>query len=284
MAEFDIGFKIAAHSSGREMCWLGGVRPDAWEPIGDTLQTTERLADRAFRARQGEEEFAVYFEAYTTWRADARWNILGKSGLLSEREHLPPRTFLFILTPTGYVDQGGTFRLAVGEEPTQQIWFREICLWNEHVEEWWEKIPGLMALLPLCDHGRAPDEAITYAAEHIVAQEPDTIVRANLLASLGFFGTLATPSLDVFGLIGRKNMSHSSFYQEILAEGRLEAQRAAILDALTIRFGSGSAVEFTEALNNITDSDRLRQLFRTAIKCVDIAGFRRALRRKRATN
>jgi hypothetical protein len=102
MAELDIGFKIAAHSSGREMCWLRGIRPDMWEPISDTLQTTECLADRAFRARQGTDEFIVYFEAYTNWRAEARWNILAKSGLLSEREHLPTRTLVFVLTPRGY--------------------------------------------------------------------------------------------------------------------------------------------------------------------------------------
>jgi hypothetical protein len=131
MAEMDIGFKIAAHSSGREMCWLRGIRPDTWEPISDTLQTTERLADRAFRAREGTEEFVVYFEAYTTWRADARWNILAKSGLLSEREHLPTRTLVFVLTARGYRARQGTFRLAIGEEATQQVWFREICLWNE---------------------------------------------------------------------------------------------------------------------------------------------------------
>ena len=47
MAEIDISFKIAAHNSGQQMCRLGGMNPDVWEPIGDTLQTTERLADRA---------------------------------------------------------------------------------------------------------------------------------------------------------------------------------------------------------------------------------------------
>src|SRR5258708_6562554 len=102
MADFDISFKIASHSSGRDFCRLRGIRPDVWEPIGDTLQTTERLADRAFRAQQGEERFVVYFESYTSWREDARWNILAKSALLSERERLPTCTFIFVLTPDGY--------------------------------------------------------------------------------------------------------------------------------------------------------------------------------------
>jgi hypothetical protein len=78
------------------------------------------------------------------------------------------------------------------------------------------------------------------------------------------------------------NISHSSFYEQIADEGRREARRADILEVLTIRFGSGLAVEFTEALEGITDLARLRRLYRTAIKCADIAGFRRALRRKRS--
>lgn len=279
MAELDISFKITAHSSGREMCRLRGIRPDVWEPIGDTVQTTERLADRAFRAREGTEAFVVYFEAYTTWRPEARWNILAKSGLLSEREQLPTRTFVFVLSPQGYHEQAGTFRLAVGAEPTQQVWFREICLWLEHPEPWWEQVPGLMALLPLCDHGRTEEDAVNFAARRITEEVQDSVVRANLLTSLGFFGRRASPHLDVFGLIGRESMSHSSFYQEIMAEGRLEALRDALLDALTIRFGSEAATEFTEALNRIADPDRLRQLHRSAIKCRAISGFRRAVRR-----
>lgn len=70
MAEMHIGFKLAAQTSGREMCRLRQISPQVWEPIRDTLQTTERLADRAFRAEENGERFAVYFEAYSTWRAE----------------------------------------------------------------------------------------------------------------------------------------------------------------------------------------------------------------------
>ena len=67
MADFDGGFKIVARSSGAGLSRLGGVPVDLWEPIGDTLQTTERLADRAFRAEHGPSRFVVYMEAYTRW-------------------------------------------------------------------------------------------------------------------------------------------------------------------------------------------------------------------------
>jgi len=55
------------------------------------VQATERLADRAFLARQGRQRFVVYFEAYTRWADSARWSVLAKSALLSERERVPTR-------------------------------------------------------------------------------------------------------------------------------------------------------------------------------------------------
>ena len=65
----------------------------------------------------------------------AVWSVLAKSGLLSERERLPTRSLVFVLLPQGYRDQDGTFRLeAEPGEPTQQVWFKEVCLWKEKPE------------------------------------------------------------------------------------------------------------------------------------------------------
>jgi hypothetical protein len=279
MADFDVSFKIAAHNSGREICQLAGLRCDAWEPISDTLQTTERLADRAFRARHGNESFVVYFEAYTSWRDDARWNILSKSALLSEREQLPTRTLVFILTPERYREQYGTFRLEVAGEPTQQVWFREICLWRERPEPWWEAVPGLMALYPLTAHDRPPADAIQYATQTITARVAETSARGDLLAALSIFGTLVYPELDVESLIGEELMSESKFVQKIEDRAELKRARIDVQEALDVRFGAGVGAEFTEALNSIQDLEQLSELHRLAIKSRGLVAFRRALAR-----
>ena len=86
MPIYDSGFKIVAHHAGRHLAHLGRVAVDAWQPLVSEVQTTERLADRAFRARRGRERFIVYMEAYTLWTSTAPWSILAKSGLLAERE------------------------------------------------------------------------------------------------------------------------------------------------------------------------------------------------------
>ena len=278
MAELDIGFKLAAHSSGREMCRLRNIIPQAWEPLVDTMQTTERLADRAFRAEENGERFTVYFEAYSSWRPDDRWNVQAKSALLSERERAPTLTLLFFLRPNGYTPMDGTFRQVVRGHATQQTWWEEICLWREQPQPWWDEVPGLMALLPLCDHGRGEEQAVTYAAQHITAAVDDRVERGNLLTSLGIFGKMQYPGLNAFDLIGREQMRESPFYEEILAEGRIEAQRQSIQEALATRFGEEAVAEFQNVLETIAEAPRLSELLRAAIKCRGVGGFRRALR------
>ena len=76
-------------------------------------------------------------------------------------------------------------------------------------------------------------------------------------------------------------MRESTFFQEILAEGRaegrLEMGRAAVLEALTLRFGAEEAGQFIDRLNVIQDVEQLSALHRAAIRCRSIGGFRRAL-------
>jgi hypothetical protein len=280
MADFDIGFKIASHTSAREMCRLRGIRCDEWEPIGDTLQTTERLADRAFRASSGGNSFVVYFEAFTQWKQDARWNLLAKSALLSERERLPTRTFVFVLTRDGYQEQNGTFQLAIENETTQQVWFREICLWREQPQPWWASVPGLMTLYPLTAHHQSANDAVVYAAHAINDRVGDTVVRSNLLATLSIFANLAYPDVDAKELIGVELMRESKFLAQIEAEGELKSARVALEDVLAVRFGTAAGAEFVDTLNAIKDLDKLRELHKLAIKCRGLGPFRKALPKK----
>src|SRR5580698_916748 len=112
MAELDHGFKIIARESGRALARVGGLSCPKWKPSESTLQaTTERLADRVFEASQGSERFIVYFEFVTKWDESVPWSILGKSGMLAERERLPVVSLVFILRPGGYSPQNGTMRL-----------------------------------------------------------------------------------------------------------------------------------------------------------------------------
>jgi hypothetical protein len=275
MAEFDHGIKRITDKSARELARAAGVPCHRLTPVEGTLPaTSELLADRAFRAARGRERFVLYFEFYTTWDRNARWDMLAKSGLLSQRLRLPTVSLAFVLRRRGFRSSGGQFRLEAAGGPTQQLWFREVCLWQLEPESWWEGVPGLMALYPLCRYGRQAAEAIRYAAaviERTVADEPEL---KDDLALLSIFGELAFPQMDVKGIIGRDKMKGSKLIGSFVAE----ALREVVVDALRIRFGEEAGAEIAPLLERIEDSERLRTLHALAIRCASLDEFRAALR------
>ncbi len=182
MAELDHGFKIIARESGRALAKIAGYHCQTWRVRESTVQaTTERLADRVFKATEGKERFLVYFEFVSTWDSSVPWSILGKSGMLASLERLPVACLIFVLKPRRYVPQNGTKRLTVRGNPAQQVWFEEKLLWQIEPEPWWEHEPGLMALYPLCRHHENPKKAILHAATpKIEEHERDGAIRRRI--------------------------------------------------------------------------------------------------------
>lgn len=201
MPAFDSGFKIVAHNAGPPLAALGNVTAEEWQTVVSEVQTTERFADRAFKARNGNERFVVYMEAFTLAKHVNLWNVLAKSSLLSERERLPTRTLIYILRPRGYVSTKNRFRLEVGGYLTQELRFKEICMWKQVPSLDWEDSPAMMALYPLCRHGKTPGTAMNHAANTIIHGVADRGARADLLTTLAIFGKLAYPAVDVWSLI-----------------------------------------------------------------------------------
>ena len=274
MAEFDHGIKMIAETTGRQLAQVAGVTCTRWRPLESTLQvTTERLADRVFRGQQGRERFVVYFEFFTRWNRAARWSMLGKSGLLSEREQLPTVSIAIILLPRGSQSQQGHIRLEAAGGPTQQLWFREVCLWTQQPQSWWENEPGLMALYPLWQHGEQPRRAVQHASDVIERSVSGGIERADGLALLSIFGGLAYPRLDVNQIIGRHHMRESRLFREAREEGQLDARRADIITFLRARFGQTSVAQLEGAVNALDDSELLSRLVRLAGSCSDTQEF-----------
>jgi hypothetical protein len=281
MAEFDHGIKMIAETTGRQLARLAGVECRRWQPVESTLQvSTERLADRVFQGKQGRERFLVYFEFYTTWDRDAPWEMLGKSGLLSQREKLPTRCIAVVLRQQGFRSVHGNLRLEAGGEPTQELWFKEVCLWRITPQSWWEDELGLMALYPLCQHGQQPREAITHAMEVIERKVTGPVERANALALLDIFGGLAYPKLNVERIIGSEKMKESRLWREAREEGELLRQRANIVRVLRTRFGAEAVAAIPAALDQIPDLAQLEPLLDRAVTCPSPEEFLAALPRE----
>ena len=278
MAQFDHAIKQIAETTGRPLARIAGVECTEWAPLESSLPATvEKLADRAFRASQGEASFVVYFEFYTTWDAAAPWDILGKSGMLSQREHLPTVCIVVVFQPKGYKPQNGRIQLEAVGGMTQFVRLREVPLWEITPEPWWDDEPGLMALYPLCHHGEEAEVAIRHAASAIEKAVAEQSVREDYLAFLGFYSLLGYPTANVLGIIGRENMRDSAFFQQVSAEGESKARRADIIRVVRSRFEVAQTDDLASALSSINDPERLDALFDLALDCRNLADFQAAI-------
>jgi hypothetical protein len=278
MAEFDHAIKLITDTSARELARAGGLSCSRMRPLEGTLPaTTELLADRAFRTSQGREWFIVYFEFYTRWHHQAPWDMLAKSALLSQRLRLPTVCLAFILTRRGFRSPGGQLRLEAAGGPTQQLWFREVCLWELQPQDWWEGVPGLMALYPLCCHGQTPPDAIRHAANVIERAVTVAGDRENQLFLLGLFGELAYPRLDIERILGSRAMRESRLVRQLRRDGQVEARQEDLLAVLRSRFGSEAAADMSGVVNTVDDPERLKRLLDQALSGVSLEEFRTSL-------
>jgi hypothetical protein len=278
MPALDHSIKIITDAAGRELARVAGVDCEGLQPVESTLpRTLEKLADRAFRARHGREQFVLYFEFYSRWDRNAPWDMLAKSGFLSQREHLPTVCVAFIFLRRGFRSAGGRMRLQALGRPTQQVWFREVPLWKLMPEQWWEQVPGLMALYPLCQHQRSPREAIRHSAEVIEHLSLPAGEESRWLNLLGIVGGLLLPGTEVAQILGREQVKESSYYRGIVGEG----ERNIILRVLRVRFGPQLPDDLVEQLNKIQEPDQLEPLGDLAAGCASLDEFRAALRPRR---
>ncbi len=278
MAEFDHGIKLITDTSARELARAAGVTCNRLRPLEGTLPaTTELLADRAFRATRGRERFIVYFEFYTRWHRQAPWDMLAKSALLSQRLRLPTICLAFVLTPRGFRSQGGQLRLEAAGAPTQQLWYREVCLWELEPQDWWEGVPGLMALYPLCRHGQMPPDAIRHAAEVIERTVVVTSEREDQLFLLGLFGELAYPRLDVERIVGSRAMWESKLVRKFRRREQVETRQEDLLTVLRSRFGDETAADMSRVVKAVDDPELLKRLFDQALSGVGVEEFRASL-------
>ena len=72
-------------------------------------------------------------------------------------------------------------------------------------------------------------------------------------------------------------MRESSFYQEIMEEGVVNARRVDILDLIEARFGKKEAAAFKKSLRAIEDPNKLRAIHRLAFQETDLAELYQAL-------
>ena len=72
-------------------------------------------------------------------------------------------------------------------------------------------------------------------------------------------------------------MRESSFAQYLMQRAGRELAVEYILDVLEVRFGPAAAGQFAGRIATINDTQRLKQLLRSAAQVTDLAAFQRVL-------
>ena len=98
MAKLDHGIKRITDTSARELRVSRVWRASGCGPWRGRCLQRPNCWRIAFRASHGRERFLVYFEFYTCGTGSA-WDMLAKSGLLSQRLRLPTVCLAFVLFP-----------------------------------------------------------------------------------------------------------------------------------------------------------------------------------------
>jgi len=270
VADWAAGFKIIATHAGQALTQLAGLVCQQLEPLPD-----QGNGPLVFRAQENEQNFIATLEGFLHWDERVLWSMLARSSALSERERLPTLCLLYILFPGSYRPLGGQFRLRVGANPTQALWFREVCLWDLKPEPWWEMFPGLMTMFPLSGHRLEPAAAITLAAERIHRYAKEPKLRADFQTLMALLAKMRHPDLDVVGIIGKERMKESPLYDDLLAEGALLQCRDDVVRIIQLRFGDKEAKQCKKTLQGIDDLDRMHELLEHAVVAKRYEQFRR---------
>jgi hypothetical protein len=69
-------------------------------------------------------------------------------------------------------------------------------------------------------------------------------------------------------------MRESTFFDEVIAEGRLEKGREDVLNILSARFGPEAVAEFKDVLSAVDNDELLSELVRRAAGCRRLSQFR----------
>jgi len=74
-------------------------------------------------------------------------------------------------------------------------------------------------------------------------------------------------------------MKESAIYAEIGDGARVETAQADVLTVLEERLGAPAAASCRDAVQRVTNQDKLHRLLRLAARCADIEAFQRGLGR-----
>jgi hypothetical protein len=283
MFEYDKTSKWDIQHHGDLILWMARVEKIAtWTSLQAELISPPQLPDGVLSVLEhGQTAPDTYILEIATF-PDARvpsQAVRDTALALLERGVLPEVVIVY-LHEKGNVRAADSVELISRKGFTRMnLWWKAVKLWELPAEELLSA--GDAALLPWAPLTKFsdPPETVIGRCRARIDRETSSPEREDLLTVAQFLLKLRYDEKSLKGLQnllgGREVMEQSTLYQEIVEEAKSAERRQAILDLLEIRFGPEA--KDLEAQLESTTFERLRELYRTAVKCRSLASFRKRL-------
>ena len=296
MANFDTASKKIAEISPKDFIYLcfefqtiDITDVELVQPEQTTVDM--RQADIVMKAEINGKQVIVHFEFQTTdsSETDMPLRMAGYIVRLIETYGLDVYSNVIYLRPdAGRSDPGQFVQEIAGHEVLMRYKvFRLIDMDGQRILE--AKPTGLLPFTPLM---KRPGDVSAEAWLRRCVQTADSVNVENKTAYLGtlaVLGSLVYEPETILNIISEETMERPSIFEHFAAEalqqgieqgieqGARERALEDILEALELRLQPEAAHTFKPILEEINDSQRLKQLFRAAILAESAEDFRQAL-------
>ena len=280
IGQFDTVSKQIVHKNPDECIQFYLGIPDA-KAIG-VIETEQPVvkwyrADSFIHANIRGEEAIVHFEFQThdSTEVPMPYRITGYAGLGIRTYQLPIYSHVIYLHPNaGLNDPGEYVQNMSGYEITIKYKVIRLCeIEGQDVLD--ARLKGLIPFAPLMKPPEEmdSDQWLRECVEVAQTIPMDEISKSDYLASMAILSDVVFDFHDIRNILPEETMHESSVIQYFERKKTIEN----LLDVLEVRFQPNEVQALKPTLENIEESQRLRELLREAVQVPSLDEFRRIL-------
>ncbi len=288
MASFDAASKKQVETNPQDfvdLCFrFGATNITVLEVVTPEQPTVEmHQADILIKALHNGREVLVHFEFQTTDSYDPEMPLRMAGYIIRAIEvyHLPVYSNVIYLRPDAGKNDPGKFEQNL-EHHNVSIEYQVFRLIEMDGQKILNLKPvGLIPFTPLMNHPADMDAEQWLRQCVQTADSIDVPNKPEFLGSLAILGNLVYDSQTILNIISEETMQQPPIVEYVAPQARLQGAlqttRENILETLAFRLQSEVAQTFKPALEAIDDLQRLKQLFRIALRVESPDDFTQAL-------
>ncbi len=267
MGGFDATTKFLIEAHTADWLALAGVPTGGRPPrvVDADLSTVASVPDKLIRVGSGRRAMAVQVEFQSARDADLDERVLAYNVLARRRHRVPVRSVVFLLRPAaGPPGVRGSVRWAEASGARLPFDYDLVRVWQLPAEQLLAAGIGTLPLAPVAAVGRTAVRSVIGQVRDRLDREVPAPQAAELMHATRILTGLRYNRAEVQDLFrGVQHMRESSYYQEILDEGRVEGRVEGERDLL-VRMGSrkfgrppAGTVARLRAVTDVAELDRL---------------------------